>query len=230
VRLKPHPLEARLLGRFSREMEVNLEHCSQYLPRGRRIFPAQARAVVHLRIPRLPHGARCRRNGGDVGRRRLGERITLLNVDESPEGLPSRFSYIQGDGRDTRLPDAEFDLAFSNSAIEHVGNFDDQRRFANEVLRVGRRIYCQTPNKWFPVEPHFLGVFVHWLPRKWFTHFVDRYLTLHGWRYKPDAATSAALIGSIRLLTRTELMELFPGCKIRTEWCLGLPKSFVVWK
>ncbi len=160
----------------------------------------------------------------------LGKRITLLNVDESPKNLPPGFTYIRGDGRDTRFPDAAFDLAFSNSAIEHVGDFDDQRRFANEMLRVGRRVYCQTPNKWFPVEPHFLGVFVHWLPRRWFNHFVDRYLTLHGWRYKPDAATSAALISSIRLLTRAELAQLFPGCKIRTEWCVGLPKSFVVWK
>jgi hypothetical protein len=38
------------------------------------------------------------------------------------------------------------------------------------------------------------------------------------------------LIDSIRLLTRTELRQLFPGCKIRTERWLGLPKSFVVWK
>lgn len=160
----------------------------------------------------------------------FAEHITLLNVGESPKNLPPGFTYLQGDGRNTRLPEAAFDLAFSNSAIEHVGDFDDQRRFANEMLRVGRRIYCQTPNKWFPVEPHFLGVFVHWLPRKWFTHFVDRYLTLHGWRYKPDAATSAALVGSIRLLTRAELVELFPGCKIRTEWFMGLPKSFIAWK
>ena len=161
---------------------------------------------------------------------RPAEEVTLLNVFASPKNLPPSITYIQGDGRDTMLPDAAFDVAFSNSVIEHVGSFEDQRRFANELLRIGRRIYCQTPNRWFPVEPHFLGIGVHWLPRKWFTNFVDRYFTLHGWRYRPDAATSAALIDSIRLLTRAELQQLFPGCKIKTEWWLGLPKSFVVWK
>lgn len=160
----------------------------------------------------------------------LAEHVTLLNVGESPKDLPPTIAYIQGDGRNTGLPDGAFDVAFSNSVIEHVGTFEDQQRFATELLRLGRRIYCQTPNKWFPVEPHFLGLGVHWLPRKWFTNFVDCYFTLHGWRYKPDAAASAALIDSIRLLTRTELRQLFPGCKIRTERWLGLPKSFVVWK
>ncbi len=160
----------------------------------------------------------------------LGKHITLLNVDESPKNLPPGFTYIRGDGRDTRFADAAFDLAFSNSAIEHVGDFDDQRRFANEMLRVGRRVYCQTPNKWFPIEPHFLGVFVHWLPRRWFTHSVHRYLTLQGWRYRPDAKASASLIDSIRLLTRAELVQLFPGCKLKAERFMGLPKSFVIWK
>lgn len=160
----------------------------------------------------------------------FAEHITLLNVGGPPKSLPPNFAYVQGDGRNTGLPDTGFDLAFSNSAIEHVGTFEDQRRFANELLRIGRRVYCQTPNKWFPIEPHFLGLGVHWLPRKWVIHFVDRYLTMHGWRYKPDAATSAALIDSIRLLTRSELQQLFPGCKIKTERWLGLPKSFMVWK
>jgi len=160
----------------------------------------------------------------------FAEHVTLLNVGEAPKNLRPAFVYVQGDGRDTHLPDHGFDLAFSNSAIEHVGSFEDQRRFAGELLRLGRRVYCQTPNKWFPVEPHFLGLCVHWLPRKWFGHFVDRYLTLHGWRYKPDAQVSAALIDSIRLLTRAELVQLFPGCKVRAERFLGLPKSFVVWR
>ena len=160
----------------------------------------------------------------------LGDHITLLNLEDAPHNLGSKFTYIHGDGKHTGYCDASFDLAFSNSVIEHVGDFADQRRFASEMLRLGRRIYCQTPNKWFPIEPHFLGLCVHWLPRKWFGHFVDRYLTLHGWRYKPNAEASAALIGSIRLLTRSEFQQLFSGCQIKTERFLGLPKSFVAWR
>jgi hypothetical protein len=160
----------------------------------------------------------------------FAERMTIVNVEPPPKDAPAIFTYVRGDARDTGLADRTFDLAFSNSAIEHVGGFDDQKRFANEMLRIGRRIYCQTPNKWFPVEPHFLGLCIHWLPKKWFNHFVDRYLTLHGWRYRPTPEVSTALIESIRLLTRAELLQLFPGCKIKTERFFGLPKSFVVWR
>jgi Methyltransferase domain len=160
----------------------------------------------------------------------FAEHTTILNVEDPPERLPANVTYIQTDARSSGLPDHGFDLAFSNSAIEHVGSLDDQRRFADEVLRLGRRICCQTPNKWFPIEPHFLGLCVHWLPKKWFNHLVDRYLTLHGWRYRPRPEVSTALIDSIRLLSRAELLQLFPGCKIKTERFMGLPKSFVVWR
>jgi Methyltransferase domain len=160
----------------------------------------------------------------------FAQRTTILNLERAPDSLPAKFSYVLGDGRNTGLADQAFDLAFSNSAIEHVGNFEAQQCFAREMLRVGRRIYCQTPNRWFPVEPHFLGLCVHWLPKPWFGHFVDRYLTLHGWRYRPAAEVSTDLINSIRLLTRAELLQLFPGCRIRTERFLGMAKSFVVWR
>ncbi|MBV8050261.1 MAG: class I SAM-dependent methyltransferase, partial [Acidobacteriaceae bacterium] len=160
----------------------------------------------------------------------FAEHTTVVNIEPAPDSLPSTFTYILGDARATGFQNQAFDLAFSNSVIEHVGSFDDQKRFAHEMLRLGKRVYCQTPNKWFPVEPHFLGLCVHWLPGKWFSHFVDRYLTLHGWRYRPSREESVALINSIRLLTRAQLLQLFPGCKINSERFLGLPKSFVVWK
>lgn len=160
----------------------------------------------------------------------LGERTTIINVEAPPKQVPENFTYLQRDATRSELSDGSFDLAFSNSVIEHVGSFEDQKRFAGEMLRLGKRIYCQTPNKWFPVEPHFLGVGVHWLPKKWFRPFVDRYFTAHGWRYRPSPEASAELINSIRLLTRSEIQELFPGCNIKAECFLGMAKSFVVWK
>jgi len=160
----------------------------------------------------------------------LGEKTTILNLEAPPPNVPGKFNYLRQDATHTGFADQAFDLAFSNSVIEHVGSFEDQKRFAGEMLRVGKRVYCQTPNKWFPVEPHFLGLGVHWLPKKWFGHFVDRYLTLHGWRYRPSAEVSAELINSIRLLSRSELREVFPGCNIRPERFMGMTKSFVVWR
>jgi|SRR5581483_4663778 SAM-dependent methyltransferase len=161
---------------------------------------------------------------------KLGERTTVMNVEPPPRQVPEKFTYLQRDATHSGFSEHAFDLAFSNSVIEHVGSFEDQKRFAGEMLRVGKRVYCQTPNKWFPVEPHFLGLGVHWLPKKWFGHFVDRYLTVHGWRYRPSAEASAELINSIRLLNRSEVRELFPGCNIKAERFMGMTKSFVVWK
>jgi hypothetical protein len=159
----------------------------------------------------------------------LSPRVTLVN----PELVATKragFVYVEGDGRALQFGDGSFDLAFSNSAIEHVGTFEDQRKFAHEMMRVGRRVYCQTPNRWFPVEFHYLGVLVHWLPRGWFTHRVHRYCTLRGLLGKPNAEQSLELRSSIRLLSRPELRQLFPGCKIRTESFLGWPKSYIVWR
>jgi hypothetical protein len=113
----------------------------------------------------------------------------------------------------------------SNSVIEHV---TDQAKFASEMLRVGKRVYCQTPAKEFPVEPHCLGLFVHWLPRKWFTHFVHRYLTLYGWIAKPDREETEDFKREVKLLTRRDLERLFRGCTVRVERFLGWPKSYVV--
>jgi SAM-dependent methyltransferase len=141
-----------------------------------------------------------------------------------------RFQYVKGDGRRLAFADGSFDLAFANSVIEHVGTLEDQRRFAHEMLRVGRRLYCQTPNRWFPVEFHYLGLFVHWLPRNWFTYFVHRRLTLRGVLGKPTRQQSLELRSEIRLLSRRELATLFPGCEIKSERVLGWTKSFVVWR
>ena len=48
--------------------------------------------------------------------------------------------------------------------IEHVGPRDAQRRFVDEALRVARRAFVTTPNRWFPLEVHTRLPLVHWLP------------------------------------------------------------------
>jgi hypothetical protein len=35
---------------------------------------------------------------------------------------------------------------------------------ARETVQVGRSYYLQTPNFWFPLEPHYGVPFIHWLP------------------------------------------------------------------
>ena len=61
--------------------------------------------------------------------------------------------------------DDEFDLAYCSSVIEHIAP-EQRAAFAAEVRRVARGWYVQTPAFSFPVEPHALLPFAHWLPAR----------------------------------------------------------------
>jgi hypothetical protein len=161
---------------------------------------------------------------------KYGSNVTILNIDihEANSNDNPKYRYVAGDARNVDFPDEAFDLAFSNSVIEHVGEWTDQVRFAAEMRRLGRHIYCQTPNKWFFIEPHFISPFVHWLPRRWQTYTLFRYFTLWGLVTKPDKEYVKKVVGTIRLLTKSELRKLFPDCDILVERFLLMPKSFIV--
>ena len=68
-----------------------------------------------------------------------------------------------GDARNlSDYADGSVDLVHSNSVIEHVGGWADMRAMADEMMRVGRAGWMQTPAWEFPVEPHFRAPFLHW--------------------------------------------------------------------
>jgi len=153
-------------------------------------------------------------------------RVTLLNIAHQ-QVSSKRFISAAGDARSIpQFADKSFDVVFSNSVIEHVGSYTDQRRMADEVRRVGRRYFIQTPNKRFPLEPHFLFPFFQYLPirtRAWLVNKFDV-----GWyRRIPDRSAALAEVESIQLLTRKQFAALFPGATIHEEKVGGLTKSFV---
>ncbi len=154
--------------------------------------------------------------------------IILLNTEKA-QTLQPNLSSVAGDARDmVTFRSGEFDVVFSSSVIEHVGTFKDQRLMADEVRRVGKRYFVQTPNRYFPIEPHFLFPLYQFLPLG-----VQIWLLTHyelGWLGRiDDPEKAAAAIRSIRLLTRRELKQLFPGCEIYGEKFLGITKSFVAY-
>ena len=153
-------------------------------------------------------------------------RITLLNRTPQPVAHANMVS-ATGDARDLRgYDDDAFDVVFSNSVIEHVGTAADQRAMADQVRRVGARFFVQTPNRWFPVEPHFLFPLFQFLPREVRIALVRRFPL--GWNPRAgDRACAEAMVDEIRLLGEAELRSLFPGAAIRREKLLLLTKSLV---
>lgn len=156
--------------------------------------------------------------------------LVLLNTPSENQLPPSPDYTVKiADGRYLPYADKSFDLVFSNSVIEHVGNEPHMARFAEECNRVGRQIYIQTPNRWFPLEAHFGAAFIHWLPRKWYyrlSFFSMRYFFA---RNNPlEKKYFQQEFDTTRLLSRRQMRRFFPGQNISSEKVLGLTKSFIV--
>jgi ubiquinone/menaquinone biosynthesis C-methylase UbiE len=155
-------------------------------------------------------------------------RVTILNISEQG-GRSGKFEWVIGDARELPYPDKSFEIVYSNSVIEHLGSVDDQRKFAAECRRVGRSYFVQTPNRNFPIEPHVLTPFFHWLPKKWQGRLL-RNFTVWGWITRPDSAKRHWFLNTTRMLTRTELQSLFPDAEIKSERFFGLTKSLIATK
>src|SRR3954469_19918693 len=147
-------------------------------------------------------------------------RVTLLNTPRTREELAGAAFWVAGDGRALPFRDGAFDVVFSNSVIEHVGDGESQRRFALEVARVGRAYWVQTPNRWFPVEQHLLTPIVHWLPKSWQRAVVPRFTVWAAVRRVSADRRRFYLehyLSDVKLLGAGELGRMFPGARIIRE-------------
>ena len=122
-----------------------------------------------------------------------------------------------GDGTRLRYGAGEFPVVFSSSTIEHVPA-ELQRAFAAEIARVGRRYFVQTPNRYFPIEPHYQFPFFQFLPER-IQRALNRRFTL-GWRERGHWEP-------VRLLSARQLQRLFPDAEIHRERVFGLTKSLM---
>jgi ubiquinone/menaquinone biosynthesis C-methylase UbiE len=153
--------------------------------------------------------------------------ITLLNVSATKVTLP-KFKSVTGDAREMKeFRDNEFDIVFSNSVIEHVGSIDQQRLMARECTRIGKRLFLQTPNRFFPIEPHFLLPFMQFAPL-WLNIFLMRHFNAGWYARLTDREKAHELLNSVRLLSMSDLQKLFPEATIYREKVFGLTKSFIV--
>jgi SAM-dependent methyltransferase len=166
--------------------------------------------------------------------------IADIDADAVAEGA-RRFGFtpvvINESGR-LPFPDGYFDVVHCSSVVEHVTipkadiwslrsgrefrrrSEEAQAKFAQEIKRVGRQYYVQTPDKWFPVESHSWLPFVGWLPRRVLIPVLR--LTNSFWVKKtsPDW----------HLLDARELSGLFEGGSVVREKSFGMVKSITACK
>lgn len=176
-------------------------------------------------------------------------RIVLLNLEADPSVQSEVFVSMAGDA--THMPqfgDQEFDIVFSNSVIEHVGDDHEQEKMAREIRRVGRAYFVQTPNLYFPMEAHFCYPFFQFMPvylRAFLLYYFDITgggigRTVEGWKTrlsfrrferKPCESWSRCMerARSIRLLSGRKFRRMFPDSAVYKEKYMGLTKSFILY-
>lgn len=155
--------------------------------------------------------------------------IHLVNIHEVEQSAtPGPFRFAVADGCALPYSNASFDVIFSNSVIEHVGDWERQKAFAAEARRVGGRLWVQTPAQEFWIEPHFMTPFIHWFSVPWRVRLA-RNFTIWGWLSRPSDREVHNFVNDIRLLRYNEMLELFPDCEILRERTLFglLTKSYI---
>src|SRR5579863_5962459 len=164
---------------------------------------------------------------------RVRPRLTIVNMPRAAESAGDSVAWVSADGRMLPFPDQSFDVVFSNSVIEHVGDPASRRRFAAEIARVGRGYWVQTPNRRFPVEPHLLMPFLHFLPGRWQAAIIRRF-SIWELLARPDRDQKDFYIEhylrDVRLLDARALRDLFPEGRLIRERVGGLTKSLIAVK
>lgn len=161
-----------------------------------------------------------------------GVHVTVVNLpSDLRTSNDAMFTHIAADACDLHIfGDHSFDIAHSNSVIEHVGSWENMKRFAREANRLAPFIYMQTPYYWFPVEPHFIKPFHHWLPYPLRVSVSMKFqMGNHRKARNLDEAMEMVQAEPV-LLDRRMFRFLFPDSSMLTERFLLFPKSLIAWR
>lgn len=155
--------------------------------------------------------------------------VTLVNLPgKLPATVPTetthRFTLVEGDACDLKhFESNSFDLCFSNSVIEHVGDSSRIEAFADEVQRLAPRYWVQTPSIYFPIEAHTNIPLWFFIPMS-----VRERLFLRRWRKTLPAWTRS--VEGTTVLHLSTLRRLFPEASVYVERFWGLPKSYSMYR
>jgi hypothetical protein len=164
--------------------------------------------------------------------------VTILNIPwvaeaqaRALEGTPGMewLTPVGGDACDPpeELRRSRFDLVHSNSVIEHVGGHRRRVAFAYWAQALGDHLWVQTPNRWFPIEPHWLCPGFQYLPPR------GRAAVQKVWPIGSFTERRGELeqrlgdVLDIELLSASELRFYFPSARILRERVAGLAKSLI---
>jgi SAM-dependent methyltransferase len=127
--------------------------------------------------------------------------ITATSIEDASflEAEYPGLRFVQTDGVSLPFEDNEFDVVFSSAVLEHVGEQQQQQKFVDELLRVGKRYFATTPNRWFPVDLHTGLPLLHWLPQSAHQAALRR-LKMDFW----------ASTDNLNLLSAGSFLDLFP--------------------
>ncbi len=151
--------------------------------------------------------------------------ITLLNLEPQAIKNSERFKAVQGDVCDlSAWADKSVDLVYSNSVIEHLYSLDNQAKMAKEVRRVGKSYFIQTPNYYFPIEPHWMLPGFQFLP-KGLKVALTRWGNFGYIKRKASQEDAINQVDEVRLLSLKEMQALFPEAIVYKEYWLGMVKS-----
>ena len=149
--------------------------------------------------------------------------IYLLNLHQEHTTHP-RITAIVGNATDMReFSNQSFDLVFSNSVIEHLYTFKNQQKMASEVLRIGKKHFIQTPNRFFPIEAHYALPFAQFLPKNLVRFLLTKTKLSRMKKWEKEQANQ--YLDEIRLLDEKEMRLLFPNSLMFKENVLGMTKS-----
>jgi hypothetical protein len=153
-------------------------------------------------------------------------KFTIVNLGQEPndDGI---YSLRPGNACDlSEYGDNQFDIVHSNSVIEHVGHWPQMQAMAREVSRLAPKYFLQTPNFWFPMEPHYRTLGFQWWPETVRARMLcQKKRGFHARKASIDAAMRD--VQSVNLLDAPQLRALFPEAEILKERVLGLTKSII---
>lgn len=150
--------------------------------------------------------------------------ITCLNLPgmaKKEHATHHNITYVEGDACDMpHFQPGDFDVVFSNSVIEHVGNADKQAQFAREVERLSNTYWIQTPCKNFPIEAH-CG-----MPFWWYYPKGVRQFFINVW--SRNQASWGEMVATTTYINPKDLKQMLPSARVIREWFV-FPKSMIAY-